>query len=70
MEQSDKNELTVELAEMGTDQLCLRISDTGCGIPEDVQNEDLRAIFIQQNGSRQERDWAFRGKKYHCVCRG
>ena len=29
MEQSDKKELTVELAEMGTDQLCLRISDTG-----------------------------------------
>ena len=64
MEQSDKKELTVELAEMGTDQLCLRISDTGCGIPEDVQKKIFEP-FYTTNGTG-----AFRGKKYHCVCRG
>ena len=52
MEQSDKKELTVELAEMGTDQLCLRISDTGCGIPEDVQKEIFEPFYTTK-GSRQ-----------------
>lgn len=58
MEQSDKKELTVELAEMGTDQLCLRISDTGCGIPEDVQKKIFEPFYTTK-GSRQERDWGF-----------
>ena len=52
MEQSDKKELTVELAEMGTDQLCLRISDTGCGIPEDVQKKIFEPYYTTK-GSRQ-----------------
>ena len=52
MEQSDKKELTVELAEMGTDQLCLRISDTGCGIPEDVQKKIFEPFYTTK-GSRQ-----------------
>ena len=52
MEQSDKKELTVELAEMGTDQFCLRISDTGCGIPEDVQKKIFEPFYTTK-GSRQ-----------------
>ena len=69
MEQSDKKELTVELAEMGTDQLCLRISDTGCGIRK-MCKEDLRAILYNKRFQTGNGTGAFRGKKYHCVCRG
>ncbi len=70
MEQSDKKELTVELAEMGTDQLCLRISDTGCGIPEDVQKKIFEPFYTTKGSRQGTGTGAFRGKKYHCVCRG
>ena len=36
----------------GTDQLCLRISDTGCGIPEDVQKKIFEPFYTTK-GSRQ-----------------